>query len=121
MILDDLVSVLEADGDVNGLIAGRVFTDVAPDNATTPYLVQSLIVQTRLSVLEGGKATQNSSRIQIDCWSASLSEALDLAAKVETALYAATSTFQVADFSIESDYDVDAELRRIIIDCSLWS
>jgi len=120
MIIDSVVSVLEADGDVSALIGERVFLDKAPDNATTPYIVLVLILEQRLSVLEGGKATQNPSRMQIDCWSDSASEAIDLAAKVETALYGTTS-FQVGDFSLESDYDVDSKLRRIILDVSFWS
>jgi hypothetical protein len=120
LILEDTITVLEADGDVNGLISGRIFTDVAPDNATTPYIVQTLLIEQRQSVLEGGKASVKPARIQLDCWSDSLSEAVDLASKVETALYGA-SQFTVGDYSIESDYDADSELRRIIVDVSLWS
>jgi hypothetical protein len=106
MILDEIVTLLAADVDVNALIAGRIYTEVAPDAVTT--------------VLEGGAATQNPARLQLDCWATTLDGAIDLADKVETAMVGA-STFAVGDFSRETDYDPDVKLYRMIIDASLWT
>jgi hypothetical protein len=120
MILDEIVTLLAADVDVNALIAGRIYTEVAPDAVTLPYVMQTLIFDGRLTVLEGGAATQNPARLQLDCWATTLDGAIDLADKVETAMVGA-STFAVGDFSRETDYDPDVKLYRMIIDTSLWT
>lgn len=120
MILDELVTLLVADSDVNDLIAGRIYTEVAPDDVTAPYISQMLVNEGRLVVLEGGAATQNPARVQIDCWAATLDGALDLADKVEAAMVGA-STFSVGEFTRQTGYEVDSRLYRILIDSSLWT
>jgi hypothetical protein len=102
MILDEIVTLLAADVDVNALIAGRIYTEVAPDAVTLPYVMQT------------------PARLQLDCWATTLDGAIDLADKVETAMVGA-STFAVGDFSRETDYDPDVKLYRMIIDTSLWT
>ena len=120
MILDELVTLLAADSDVNDLVAGRIYTEVTPDDVMLPYITQTIIFEGRLVVLEGGAATQNPSVVQVDCWAATLDGALDLANKVETAM-AGASTFSIGDFSRQSDYDPESREYRFIIDVSLWT
>jgi hypothetical protein len=119
MILDELVTLLAADSDVNDLIAGRIFTVRAPDNVTLPYVTMSVLVEGRIVSL-GSTATNNPARVQIDCWSDDQSEALDLSDKIETAMFGA-STFKVADYSRTTDIDNTTLTRRVIIDSSLWT
>jgi hypothetical protein len=120
VILDELVTLLVADSDVNDLIAGRIYTSRAPDNTSTPYCVQHLLIEQRLTVLEGAAASNNPARVQIDCWADGVSEAKDLSDKVETALVGA-STFEVGDLSRHSDYEPDSKLYRFLLDVSLWT
>jgi hypothetical protein len=120
MILDEIVTLLVNDSDVNDLIAGRVYTQRAPDDVTKPYVTLTLIFDGRLTVLEGGAATQNPASVQFDTWADTLDGAIDLADKVETALVG-SSTFAVGDLSRQTDYDPEILQYRMIIDASLWT
>jgi hypothetical protein len=120
MILDELVTLMVADVDVNALIAGRIYTEVAPEGTAVPYVIQALINEGRLVVLEGGAATQNPNRVQLDCYDDNFDDALDLSNKMETAIVGA-GTFAVGELSRQTNYDTQTRLYRIMLDVSLWT
>lgn len=88
---EGLRSALVADGTVNGLIAGRIYPEIMPQDVVYPAISYQRISTVRYQMLEGvDDFTQ--ARLQVDCWSDTYSGVKSLATAVKSALDGATGT-----------------------------
>lgn len=81
----DLYDALIADGTVSGLVGTRVFPDVAPGNATVPYIVYQHISETGETPFSGGRGV-TFPLVQISCWDDGKAGAVALASAVSGAV-----------------------------------
>ena len=82
---EGLKSALTADGTVNGLVSGRIYPELMPDDVTYPAISYQRISTVRRQFLTGvDDFTQV--RIQVDCWDSSYSGVKTLAAAVKSAI-----------------------------------
>jgi hypothetical protein len=80
-----LADLLKADADVAAFVKKRVFPRIMPETEQYPLLVYTRISDTPLRVL-AGPAKIKSPRYQIDVWSQTDAEAVELADAVQAAL-----------------------------------
>lgn len=103
-----------------GLFSGRVYPQTAPAATVAPYCTYSRIIAIEQTTLDANGGTDNASntRLQIDVWALSYSEAQALAAAVKAALKA----WAVANVLLgeEDFYEGDAGLHRVMLDLSTW-
>ena len=108
----DLYSTLSTDAGVIAICSTRIYPNLAPESATNPYIVYSVITGERLSTLPGvGDAKRK--RVQINCHSETYAEAKSLAAAVESALE--------GDGYLELEYDIYDEFSQLHTAIIDWS
>ncbi|MEM6798004.1 MAG: DUF3168 domain-containing protein [Planctomycetota bacterium] len=103
-----LISAINIEGEV--LYADRVYSGQAPQDATTPYLVQHLISQTNGHTHDGPNDFVTG-RLQINCFAGTYELAHDLAAQVNQQLdgakaAAAISTVKLIYIERDRTYDL---------------
>ena len=92
MIAKHIYNRLSSTGELTRKIADRIWPEVAVDNNETPYVVYSLIDDVDdVSLL--GLSNRIETRVQVDCWSATMIEARELAIAVRDALISMSGTF----------------------------
>jgi hypothetical protein len=81
----DIYDAIAAAPEVAALIAARIYPDVAPGNAATPYAVYQVISSHGTTTHDGARAIIHP-LIQVSCWAASRPAAATLAAKIRAAI-----------------------------------
>lgn len=98
--------------------SSRFYPQVAPNVVTVPYGVYSVISQVPANVLDGTPGLFNS-RLQVDIFSNTYSEAQTLKASVRTAM--ASGFGDRATEALSQDLYEDAvKLHRVSMDWSVW-
>jgi len=111
----ELVAKLKSDSGFSALVETRIYPLVAPQTVTTPYITYQVISDISNQCLEGG-VYQNSTRIQIDCWSTKYSEVK----AIKDAVLSAISGFKASNsINTMDDYESDTKLYRQLIDFKL--
>ena len=106
---------------LSGLVAGRVFPDVAPEGAALPRGVFQQVGGQAMTYLEGALPDKENARMQVVCWAAARLAAINLAKQVEAAIVAAT-TIQATPLGARvSDYEADTQLYGARQDFSIWT
>lgn len=113
-----LYTTLTNDADVSALVGTRVRANVADENTATPYIV-FLIVSERTPVTFNDISQISETRIQIDCWATSPTQARTLADHVVDAVN--TNMKLVEVFKPGTQYDHDVKLHRFILDLTVWA
>lgn len=113
MIDERLVTVL------SGVAGGRIYPLVAPQPATTPYVVYTRVSSTLENVLAGnGTPPIDNTRFQVDCYSKTYSEALTVASAVQAAMLGwSERNVQISSSAL---YEDDVKLFRFMMDFSVW-
>ncbi len=105
---------------LTGLFAAQVYPGVAPDKASTPYVVYTRVSSLEQNTLDtnGGSANAKNTRLQIDVYANTYSAAQSNAAAIKTALsgWAVENTVQ----SEQDFYEFDTQLHRVMLDVSTW-
>jgi len=103
-----------------GIFSARVYPQVAPDSPVAPYCIYSRVVATEQATLatNGGTGNAINTRLQIDVWALSYSDAQIKAA----ALKAALKTWAVENVLLDDRdmYEPDTKLHRVMMDVSIW-
>lgn len=106
---------LLADGDVNGVVAGKIYKQRALTDAALPYIVLHIISSDHIQNMEGGSGLV-SRRMQINCYHTSYELAWVLAEHVRDALqtFAGTlgtggNTAVVQSIELDGEADIDIE------------
>lgn len=100
--------------------AGRVYPNVAPELVATPYAVYSRVSAIEQNSLDtnGGTGNSSNTRLQLDVYASTYSEAQGSAATVKTSLkgWSVENTLEAEqDF-----YEPDTKLHRVMLDLSTW-
>jgi len=108
----DLYTTLSAASGVTALVSTRLYVGFAPENATLPYIVYSLVGTDRLATLPsvGDPARK---RMQIECVGATYASAEAVAAAVVSAL--TQNGYQQSAYSL---YDDITQRHSYLVD---WS
>jgi hypothetical protein len=105
---------------VTGLFSGKVYPQTAPAATVAPYCTYSRITSVEDSTLDtnGGIGNASNTRLQVDVWAMTYSDAQAKAAAVKTALKGWT----VENVLIgEQDlYEPNTGLHRVMLDLSTW-
>jgi hypothetical protein len=109
-----LYDTLRNDATVAGLVSTRIFPQVAPDNAATPYIVYQVIGNDPHNTLAGAPNSEQKT-VQVGCISNTYSEAKDIAVACKAAINGANGycTFE------GDDYFAQTENHRVMLDFSL--
>ncbi|GAB3763476.1 hypothetical protein GCM10028796_17030 [Ramlibacter monticola] len=113
----DLVTLLKAAAPALGT---RVFPDFAPVSATRPYVTFQQVGGDVLNPIANGAPGKRNSEIQINVWSNTRSEALQISRAIEDAMRAATA-FQARPIAAAvSDYDADIPVYGCLQSFGCW-
>jgi len=121
-----LRAALVADATVNGLVSGRIYPEIMPQDTKYPAISYSRISTVRTQFLDGvDDFTQV--RVQVDCWDDSYSGVKSLASAVKSALDGVRVLgaveihhcfmISMSDFSA---IDGDREDRRVSMDFTVY-
>lgn len=113
-----LRQILQDDADVFALSSTRVYYSKAEQGAKLPYLVLQMVANQHYEQLSGSAGLANA-LIQINGFSKSKSEVLDLREKVRLALQGRNpgnvtvdgDTFDVRSIHLDGDRDIDVDPR----------
>ena len=106
---------------LTGLVAGRIYPDVAPSGAGLPRIVYQQVGGQAINYTEGTLPDKEHARMQIVCWAATRGAAITLAKQAEAAIRAATA-FQAEPIGARvSDYEADTNLYGCRQDFSILS
>lgn len=106
---------------LKGLVADRVFPDVAPVMTQRPYITYQKVGGQVVNYVEGTLPTSRNGRYQINVWADSRMSAEDISQQVETAMITATDFSVQPDSASRSDYDPDIPVYGAMQDFSIWS
>ena len=109
-----LFSTLDNDATLTGLVASRIYPQVAPDNATIPYITYQVIVGSSHSRLKGAAGSERK-LIQLNCISNTYSEAKSVAVAARSAINGTVGYCN----SESDDYFSEIQRHRVMLDVSL--
>jgi len=113
-------SLLVNDSDVNAIVSGRIYPEMAIEGSQTPYIVYSVMSNTPSNTKEG--APVDEANVEILSVARSYSEANDLADKVRDALDRVGTTVSVAEGSIVvNSIQYTNEITQVTEDRSLFA
>ena len=106
---------------LTGLVAGRIYPDVAPSGAGLPRIVYQQVGGQAMTYLEGALPDKENARMQVVCWAATRLAAINLAKQVEAAIVGSVG-FQASPIGARiSGYEQDTKLYSSMQDFSIWS
>lgn len=105
---------------LTGLVAGRIYPDVAPSGAGLPRIVYQQVGGVGLSFMDGAMPSKENGRMQIVCWAATRLAAINLAKQVEAAVCAAPALQATPLAARASDYEQETNLYACRQDFSVW-
>ena len=109
-----LYGALSGAAGVTNLVSTRIYPQVAPDSAATPYIVYQVIVGMAHNLTNGAPASERKV-IQINCISNSYANAKAIAEAVKAALNVSTGYLT----SEGDDYFPQTENHRVRLDFAL--
>lgn len=105
---------------LTGLVAGRVYPDVAPEGAALPRIVYQQVGGEGLSFMDGALPSKENGRMQIACWSTTRAASIALAKQVEAAVCGSAALQAIPLGARASDYEQDTNLYACRQDFSVW-
>lgn len=119
MIQTQLVLILLADADVIDLIGSRVHPMRMPQRGSLPAVVYQRVSMTPVNSIAGDSGLDNV-RLQVTCWARTYAQAVDLAAKVRSAITSSANLKALTETELDTE---DAETRSygVITDYHIWT
>lgn len=106
---------------LTGLVAGRIYPDVAPSGAGLPRIVYQQVGGQSINYTEGTLPGTENARIQVVCWAATRAAAVALMKQAEAAIRTAP-VIQVETLGARvSGYEQDTNLYSSQQDFSIWT
>ena len=99
---------------VSALVSTRIYPQIAPDNAATPYVTYQVIVGTAHNKLVGAPGSERKI-IQVNCISNTYSGAKAIAEACKAAINTSVGYLNAE----RDDYSPEIEIHRIMLDFSL--
>lgn len=106
---------------LTGLVAGRIYPDVAPSGAGLPRIVYQQVGGQNITWLEGTLPDKENARMQVVCWAATRLAAINLMKQVEAAILAAPVIQAEAIGARVSGFEQDTNLYSSQQDFSIWT
>lgn len=106
---------------LTGLVAGRIYPDVAPSGAGLPRIVYQQVGGQSINYTEGTLPVTENARIQVVCWAATRAAAVALMKQAEAAIRTAP-VIQVETLGARvSGFEQDTNLYSSTQDFSIWT
>jgi hypothetical protein len=106
---------------LTGLVAGRVYPDVAPELAVRPYITYQQVGGDAVNFLSQSVPTKKNSRVQVNVWTATRMQATQLASQVEDALRMASALQTTVLGAPVATYEADIPIYGARQDFSFWT
>jgi Protein of unknown function (DUF3168) len=106
---------------LQGLVSGRVFPDVAPENTVRPYCTYQTVGGQAVNFLKQAAPGASNARVQINVWADTRGTASALARQIEDLMRAAPGMQVTVEGAPVSIYETDTRLRGTMQDFSCWS
>ena len=106
---------------LKGLVANRVYRDVAPQKITTlPRITFQQVGGSSVNFIDGGVPSKKNARVQVNVWHRSRDEAVQLAREVEDTLRGVTALHTTVLGAPVAIYEEETELYGTMQDFSFW-
>lgn len=106
---------------LTGLVAGRVYPDLAPLGAARPYITYQQVGGEAVAYVEDVLPDRENARMQVSVWADTRAAAKALIKQAEAA-FTAASAFQARAVGAPiSTYEPDTKLYGSMQDFSVWS
>ena len=105
---------------LQGLVSGRVYPDVAPENEPRPYITYQQVGGDSVNFVEGTIPSKGNSRMQINVWADKRLQATALSKQVEDVLRTLTALHPTVLGAPIATYDDETKLRGTLQYFSLW-
>lgn len=105
---------------LTGLVAGRIYPDVAPSGAGLPRIVYQQVGGNSISFMDGTLPSKENGRMQIVCWAATRLAAISIAKQVEAAVCGSAALQATPLGARASDYEQETNLYACRQDFSVW-
>jgi hypothetical protein len=115
MIEQDLRTALLAHAPLTSIVGQNIAALVVPEAATSPYVTYQVVVDVSNQCLQGN-VYQNSTRLQIDCWSTSYANVKAIKEAVINSLVGFKKSYNI---NVMDGYESETLLYRQIIDFNL--
>lgn len=92
----------------------------APQNASFPYIVHQVISDEKISKLSGGDIDVQNFRYQLDVYSNSYNQAIEISEEVVVALNECES-FGAIILQVFDAMDQEGQVYKVVIDFKIWS
>lgn len=106
---------------LTGLVAGRIYPDVAPSGAGLPRIVYQQVGGKTINYTEGTLPDKENARMQVVCWASTRAAAIALAKQVEAAILAAPVIQAESTGARISGFEQDTNLYSSQQDFSIWT
>ena len=104
---------------LSGLVAGKVWPDVAPSGSALPRIVYQQVGGSGNAYIEGTMPDHENCRMQISCWATTRAAAITLAKQVESAMCASELMARPIGARV-SNYEDDTQLYGARQDFDCW-
>lgn len=115
---------MSIEGDIfaalKGLVANRVFPDVAPETTARPYIVYQQVGGAAVNFLDPTAPSKKNGRFQVSVWADTRSQAAALARQVEDTLRVDPNLQATVLGAPVGVYEADTKLRGSHQDFSFW-
>lgn len=105
---------------LKGLVANRVYPDVAPDLTPRPYIVYQQVGGVAVNFVEPAVPNKKAGRFQVSVWADTRAQAATLARQVEDTLRLVPELQTTVLGAPVSAYEADTKLRGTHQDFSFW-
>jgi hypothetical protein len=105
---------------LKGLVANRVYPDVAPDAVLRPFIVYQQVGGTAVNFVEPAVPGKKNGRFQVSVWADTRSAAATLARQVEDTLRVVPDLQTTVLGAPMAVYEEDTKLRGSMQDFSFW-
>ncbi|MGK5028503.1 DUF3168 domain-containing protein [Janthinobacterium sp. MDT1-19] len=105
---------------LRGLVADRVYPDLAPDDASRPYITYQQVGGDAVNFVESTIPAKKNARMQINVWADTRIQATAMGGAVEDALRSLIALQPSVLGAAIATYDDETKLRGTMQDFSLW-
>jgi|APCry1669189241_1035207.scaffolds.fasta_scaffold28208_3 Protein of unknown function (DUF3168) len=96
----------------------HVYPMAAPDQTQAPFITYQRVSATNENVLDGSNVNLCNTRIQIDIYSKTYTQAISIASEVDVVM--CTGFPQIASLQAQDIYEAEVDLYRVLAEYSIW-
>lgn len=105
---------------LTGLVAGRIYADVAPADTQMPFITYQAVGGQPINYTTGETPDKENTRVQVNVWANSRLEATTIGKQVEDALRGAIELQAEVATGRAATYDETVGARGTVQDFSFW-